>query len=98
MALIDTARLKSASVNLTSDASALPEAARLVAFAELAYKAALAGRDVGLRLGLFHLANDGLSSVVHIDMLDADVLLAAVSQTSKDLNLRCKSPHQSGRR
>ena len=40
----------------------------------------------------FHVANDGLTTIAHMDVLDADKLLAAVTQASKDLNLHCISP------
>ena len=42
---------------------------------------------------LFHVANDGLPAIVHMDMLDADNLLPAAMQTSKKLNLGCVGPH-----
>jgi hypothetical protein len=35
------------------------------------------------RIWLFHVANDGLPAIVHMDMLDADDLLAAVTQAPK---------------
>ena len=47
---------------------------------------------------VFHIADDSLTTIVHMDVLDADVLLAAVSQASKDLNLGCISFHQASRR
>ena len=34
---------------------------------------------------LFHIANDGLPTVVHVDVLDADDLLIDVTQASKNL-------------
>ena len=40
-----------------------------------------------LRLWRFHIADDGLPAVVHMDMLDADGLLTTAAQASKDLNL-----------
>ena len=35
-----------------------------------------------------------LRTVIHMDVLDADNLLSAVTQASKNLNLGCISPHQ----
>jgi hypothetical protein len=40
----------------------------------------------------FHIANDGLPTVVHVHMLDADKLVTVVTQASKDLNLGCIGP------
>ena len=40
-----------------------------------------------------HIADDGLSTVVHMDMLDANVLLPAVTQASKDFHLHRKRLH-----
>jgi hypothetical protein len=50
--------------------------------------------EIGLRIGFFHIADDGLSAIVHMDVLNADKLLPAVTQASKNLNLSCISPHQ----
>ena len=50
-----------------------------------------------LSIRFFHIANDGLTTVVHMDMLDADKLLPAITQASKDLNLGRISPHQTSR-
>ena len=41
----------------------------------------------------FHVTDDGLTAVVHMDVLDSDKLLTAVTQASKELNLRGVSPH-----
>jgi hypothetical protein len=41
--------------------------------------------------------DDGLPAFVHMNMLDADKLLTAVTQTSKNLNLGRISPHQTSR-
>jgi hypothetical protein len=49
------------------------------------------------RLYLAFSANDGPPTVVHMEVLDADKLLAAATQSSKNLNLRGISPHQAGR-
>ena len=46
-----------------------------------------------LRILLLHIADDGLPTIVHMNVLDADKLLAAVTQASKNLNLRRISPH-----
>jgi hypothetical protein len=37
-----------------------------------------------------------LRTVIRMDVLDADNLLSAVTQASKNLNLGCISPHQGG--
>jgi hypothetical protein len=50
------------------------------------------------RLRPFHIADDGLPTLVHMDMLDPDKLLPAVTQSPKNLDLCCISPHQTGRR
>jgi hypothetical protein len=47
---------------------------------------------------VFHVADDGLPAVVHMDVLDADKLLASASKASKNLNLHCISSHQTSRR
>ena len=47
---------------------------------------------------LFHVADDGLSTIVYMDVLDTDKLLSAVAQTSKYLDLGGVSPHQASRR
>jgi hypothetical protein len=53
---------------------------------------------LGLRRnGLSHIADDGLPTIIYMDVLDADKLLPAVTQASKNLNLGCISPHQPGR-
>jgi hypothetical protein len=48
-------------------------------------------------IGFFHIANDGLPTIVHVDVLDAHKLLPAVTQAAKDLNLAGISSHQPGR-
>ena len=40
-----------------------------------------------LRILLFNVADDSLPAIVHMDVLDADKLLPAVTQSSKNLNL-----------
>jgi hypothetical protein len=45
-----------------------------------------------LHILLFHIADDGLPTIVYMDVLDTDKLLAAVTQSSKNLNLHCISP------
>ena len=47
-----------------------------------------------LRILLLHIADNGLPTVIHMDMFDADKLLPAVAQALKDFNLGCISPHQ----
>jgi hypothetical protein len=44
-------------------------------------------------IGFLHITDDGLPTLVHMNMLNADNLLTAVAQASKNLNLRCISPH-----
>jgi hypothetical protein len=39
---------------------------------------------LGLGIAFFHISDDGKSAIVHMDVLDADVLLATVAQPSKD--------------
>jgi SbmA/BacA-like family len=46
---------------------------------------------------LLHIANDGLITIVHVDVLDAHKLLPAVTPAAKDLNLGGISSHQPGR-
>ena len=47
---------------------------------------------------LFHIADDGLATIVHMDVLDADKLLPAIPKASKNLNLGRISSHQTSRR
>ena len=42
---------------------------------------------LGLRIGFFHIADDGLPTIVHMDVLDVDNLLTAVAQALENLNL-----------
>jgi len=42
---------------------------------------------------IFHIANDGLSAVIYVNMLHADKLLPAMTQSSKDFHLQCKNLH-----
>jgi hypothetical protein len=50
-----------------------------------------------LRIGFFHIADDGLPTIVDMDVLDADKLLTAIPQASKNLNLRRKCSEQTSR-
>jgi hypothetical protein len=50
-----------------------------------------------LRNGLSHIADDGLPAIVHMDMFDADNLLSAMTQPSKNLNLRRIRSEQTSR-
>ena len=50
-----------------------------------------------LRIGFFHIADDGLPTIVHMDMFDADNLLSAMTQPSKNLNLRRIRSEQTSR-
>jgi len=40
------------------------------------------------RIRLSHIADNGLPTVIHMNMLDADNLMSAVTQASKNLYLR----------
>jgi hypothetical protein len=40
-----------------------------------------------LRIRHFHIADDGLPTVIDVDVVDVDKLLTAVTQPSKNLNL-----------
>ena len=42
---------------------------------------------LSLRIQLFHIADDGLPAIIDMDMLNADKLLPAMTQASKNLNL-----------
>ena len=46
---------------------------------------------------LFHIAYDGLPTLIHMNVLDAHKLLPSVAQASKNLNLGRISPHQTSR-
>ena len=46
----------------------------------------------------FHIADDGLPTVIHMNVLDADKLLPAITQASKQLYLHRKCLHQTRRR
>ena len=48
-------------------------------------------------VGLFHIPDDSLSAIVHMDMLDAGKLLPAITQASKNLNLGRIGPHKTSR-
>jgi hypothetical protein len=50
-----------------------------------------------LRIRLFHIADDGLPAVIHMNMLNADNLMSAMTQASKNLYLRRVRPHQTSR-
>jgi hypothetical protein len=50
-----------------------------------------------LRIRLFHIADDGLPAVIHMNMLDADNLMSAVTQASENLHLRRIRLHQTSR-
>jgi hypothetical protein len=52
---------------------------------------------LNLRILLLHIADDGLPPIVHMNMLDADNLLPASTQPSKNLDLDRISPHQTSR-
>jgi hypothetical protein len=54
--------------------------------------------EIGATHGLSHIADDGLTTIVHMDVLDAHKLLPAATQASKDFNLGCISSHQTRRR
>src|SRR6516164_1943502 len=45
-----------------------------------------------------HVPDNGLPTLIHMDMLDPDKLLPAVAQASKHLDLGRISPHQTRRR
>jgi hypothetical protein len=47
---------------------------------------------------LFHIANDGLPSIVHMNVLDTHKLMTAITQPSKNLNLRRIRSEQTSRR
>jgi hypothetical protein len=49
----------------------------------------------GIRL--FHIADDRPATVIYVHMLDADKLLSAITQASKNLNLGRISPDQTSR-
>jgi hypothetical protein len=46
---------------------------------------------------LSHAADHGASSVADVYVLDANVLMTAVAQASKDFHLQCERPHQTSR-
>jgi hypothetical protein len=50
-----------------------------------------------LRIGFFHIADDGLPTIVDMDMFDADKLMTAITQPSKNLNLRRIRSEQTSR-
>jgi hypothetical protein len=50
-----------------------------------------------LRTGFFHIADDGLPTIVDMDMFDADKLMTAITQPSKNLNLRRIRSEQTSR-
>ena len=50
-----------------------------------------------LRIRLVHIADDGLPTVTDLNMLNANVLASAVTQSSKNLHLGRISSHQTSR-
>jgi len=52
----------------------------------------------GRRVGRLYVADDRLGAVIDVDMLDPDVLVAAVTKPTNRLNLHRISSQQSGRR
>jgi hypothetical protein len=50
-----------------------------------------------LRIRFFHVADEGLPAVIHMNMFNADNLMSAMTQASKNLCLRRVRPHQTSR-
>ena len=50
-----------------------------------------------LRLRLLHIADEGLPTIVHMDVLDTHNLLTAVPQASKNFHLHRIRPEQTSR-
>ncbi|HMF16894.1 MAG TPA: hypothetical protein VKE98_06770, partial [Gemmataceae bacterium] len=51
--------------------------------------------DIAIALGAnAHITNDGLTAITDVDVLDADVLVSALSEPPKHLNLVRKSSQQ----
>jgi hypothetical protein len=50
-----------------------------------------------LRIRFFHVADEGLPAVIHMNMFNADNLMSAMTQASKNLRLRRVRPHQTSR-
>jgi hypothetical protein len=48
---------------------------------------------IGLRIPFFDIADDGLPTVIHMDVLDADKLLSTIAKPSEYLDLSRVSPH-----
>jgi hypothetical protein len=46
-----------------------------------------------VRILIFQVANDGLPTIVDMDMLDANELLTTITEPSQHLDLSCKSLH-----
>ena len=58
-------------------------------------RARLSQKSPGRRcIRFLHIADNCLTAIVHMDVLDADKLVPSVTQASKYLNLRSKCPHQ----
>jgi len=53
---------------------------------------------LALRIRLFHIADYGLPTVIDVDVLDANVLIATVPEATEGLDLHGKSALQSCRR
>jgi hypothetical protein len=49
------------------------------------------------RASSFHIPDDRLAAIVDVNVLDADILVAAVTEAAKGLNLGGISPHQPSR-
>ena len=84
----------------------VPWPVRLLCYAALQSRLQLRLRETGrltivwlaiiqlLPIRFFHVANKGLPTVVHMDVLDANALLPAMTQASKHLYLHRKCLHQ----
>jgi hypothetical protein len=65
--------------------------------ASLATVGAAFGRSRRARPRRFHISDDGLPTVIDVDVLDPDMLVAAVSQTTESLDLYGRGAQQSRR-
>ena len=81
----------------------MPVVSRLRFFARYNVHISKAGnlKGIGLdegRIARFHIADDRLSPVVDVDMLDPDVLVTAMPEPAEGFDLRRIGSQQSGRR
>ena len=73
------------------------QASKLGAFTRLRRTVFLFAVDATVAYAAFDIADEGLPTIVHMDVLDTHNLLTAVPQASKNLHLHRIRPEQTSR-